>query len=66
MLPACQQDTYKFNCLDKVPKDSRTCSVNQYLSKLAQSQWAPSLPGSAAGQPRWLIISLSADCQLHS
>lgn len=30
--PACLLDTYKFNCLDKVPKDSRTCSVNQYLA----------------------------------
>lgn len=47
-----------------MPKDSRTCSVNQYLRELARSQWAPRLPGSAAGLPWWLIIPVSAHCQL--
>lgn len=63
-LSACLLDTYKFNCLDKVPKDSRTCSVNQYLRELACSQWAPRFPGSAVGLPWWLIIPVSAQRQL--
>lgn len=63
-LPARLLDTYKFNCLDKVPKDSRTCSVNQYLRELAHSQWAPRLPGSGAGLPWWLIIPVSAQRRL--